>query len=104
MATSGLQAVAVRHGCKFCLKDNHSSLHCKLYKTHKSRSERCANLGLCKLCLSSKHLDSSCYGKSNKLSFQCSSCKSQSHVTPMCDKLVLSLSPEKISKENETLK
>ena len=83
-------------GCKFCLSLEHSSTHCKKYIGHEERVRRASQLNLCTLCLSPKHSKERCYRCSEELSFGCKSCLSNGHVTPLCPKMVLSLTATKV--------
>ena len=84
-------AKKVASGCKLCSLLNHSTSHCRKYATHEARTKRVLSLCLCVRCLSSKHTENSCPGVSNKLPYQCQSCRTAAHVTPMCPSMVLSL-------------
>ena len=70
--------------CKFCNGFGHSMLYCPKYEKVADHQSRCASLGLCALCTSSKHDASKCPGKDNKLSFSCYSCKRNKHITALC--------------------
>ena len=83
-------------GCKFCLSLEHSSTHYKKYSGHEERVRRASQLNLCTLCFSPKHSKERCYGRSEELSFGCKSCLSKGHVTPLCPKMVLSLTATKV--------
>ena len=89
-----------KRGCRFCSRENHSSLHCKLYPGVEDRRARCRALGCCDQCLSPRHTGKDCRGGQGQLGIKCSSCFSRSHVTPLCPQLVLSLNPAKVSKED----
>ena len=72
--------------CKFCNEQSHYSSVCTIYKTADARERRAAELKLCTLCLSSKHLEDKCSGKFGKLPFPCKCCSQYTHTTPMCKK------------------
>lgn len=82
-------------GCKFCSMLNHSSLHCKKYANYEDRLRRARELKLCIRCLSAKHFEKDCPGKLGQLPYQCQSCFTATHVTPLCSSMVLSLSSAK---------
>ena len=82
-------------GCKFCSLINHSSLHCKRFSNYDEGVKRAKELKLCTRCLSAKHLENDCPGKSGNLPYQCKSCYTATHVTPLCANMVLSLSAAK---------
>ena len=82
-------AKKVASGCKLCSLLNHSTLHCRKYANHEARTKRALSLGLCVRCLSSKHTENSCPGVSSRLPYQCQSCRTAAHVTPMCLSMVL---------------
>ena len=42
-------------------------------------------MNLCILCSSARHKSESCLGNINKLPFQCDQCKTNRHVTPLCE-------------------
>merc|ERR1712030_106766 len=72
--------------CKFCNAGGHSMLHCPQFTTLNSRIQRCKELKLCNLCSSNKHLANECFGKQNKLNWECKLCKSKSHISALCNK------------------
>ena len=74
----------VAKSCKFCKSANHRSSTCNAYSSHNARIERARALALCVRCLSPKHKEEACFGNQGKLPFQCFSCKTATHVTPMC--------------------
>lgn len=82
--TSQSQAVL---SCRFCSK-NHRSIYCENFPDHKARIDRAVLLRLCTRCLSSKHNEGSCPGKTGKLPFICKLCNSSVHVPPMCPDFV----------------
>ena len=81
--------------CKFCAANNHSSLRCLKFKTHKDRLFQVRKLNLCEFCLSSKHVTSDCVGLKTGLPFKCLGCGSSKHVFPMCTSPSVSMSVEK---------
>ena len=88
-------------GCKFCGMSNHSSVHCKRFGNYPDRLARVKELNRCSLCLSTKHEEASCLGKTNKLPYKCHSCGQLSHVTPMCPSPQLSFSANKVTSKGE---
>lgn len=91
-------------GCRFCLGLSHSSLHCRRYADFNARQKRVTELNLCAKCMSAKHNEGSCPGKSGKLPYPCKSCLNPEHVTPMCPSMVLSFSAGKQLKTNNNVK
>ena len=73
--------------CKFCNAGGHSMFHCPQFTTLNSRIQRCKELKLCNLCSSNKHLANKCFGKQNKLNWECKLCKSKSHISALCNKM-----------------
>ena len=65
---------------KLCSVGGHSMAKCPKYVNYATRVRRCGELKLCSFCTSSKHLAEACPGKDGKLSFQCFTCKSSSHI------------------------
>ena len=72
--------------CKFCNTSNHSMFLCPKYSSHNARNNRCKELNLCSLCSSSKHMSKDCFGKDNRLSYECKICKSKGHISALCVK------------------
>ena len=72
--------------CKFCDSKAHYSSSCTVYDKADVRERRAAELKLCTLCLSTKHLEVKCSGKFGKLPFPCKCCSQYTHTTPMCKK------------------
>ena len=70
--------------CKFCNLDGHSMFGCHIYDSHKARVNQCKALKMCETCTSSKHVAGECFGKDNKLTFECKVCKSKSHISALC--------------------
>ena len=91
-------------GCNFCLKLNHSSVHCKMYATWERRRARAVEMGKCAFCLSKNHKAEGCPGLNNKLFINCASCGQKSHVTPMCPTPQLSFSASKVASSSEKVK
>lgn len=73
--------------CKFC-SNSHRSMFCENFPDHKTRVDRATFLKLCIRCLSSKHSEDICPGKTGKLPFICKLCNSSVHVAPMCPNFV----------------
>ena len=48
---------------------------------------RLKDLSLCIRCAGSGHNENNCYGKQNKLRFECQLCKWKEHITPLCPSL-----------------
>ena len=57
---------------------------CAGYPTFSARVQRCKELKLCENCSSLKHESKKCYGKENKLSYECKICKTKSHISALC--------------------
>ena len=72
--------------CKFCNTNNHSMFHCPKYSSHEARTYRCKEINLCDLCSSSKHKNKDCFGRENRLSYECKICKSKGHISALCVK------------------
>lgn len=72
--------------CKFCDSKIHYSSSCTVYKNADQRMQRAAELRLCTRCLSAKHVETNCSGKSGKIPFPCKICSQYTHATPMCKK------------------
>ena len=70
--------------CKFCNIEGHSMYACAGYPTFSTRVQRCKELKLCENCSSLKHDSKKCYGKENKLSYECKVCKTKSHISALC--------------------
>ena len=56
---------------------------CPKYVNYATRVRRCGEMKLRSFC-SSKHLAEACPNKDGKLSFQCYTCKSNSHISALC--------------------
>lgn len=80
--------------CKFCNATEHFSAHCTKYKSYVQRNQRAIDLKLCTLCLSTKHTETDCPGKSGKIPYACKTCALYSHVTPLCPKMQLNATTE----------
>ena len=70
--------------CKFCNIEGHSMYSCAGYPTFSARIQRCKELRLCENCSSLKHDSKKCYGKENKLTYECKICKAKSHISALC--------------------
>ena len=82
--TKAEKSVTFKSHCKFCNANNHSMFLCPKYSNHDTRIDRCKELSLCDLCSSSKHMSKDCFGKENKLSYECKICKSKGHISALC--------------------
>ena len=71
--------------CKFCNKDDHSSLRCLTYTSLKERIDRLKVLNLCSKCFGSNHLTASCKFNTQLFPFKCFICNKQNHCSPLCD-------------------
>ena len=78
---------------------NHSSRLCRRYSNYFKQKHRAEELGLCCSCLSVKHTKKKCPAINAKLPFAFQSCKTTSHVTPMCPDTPLSFAVGKSIKE-----
>ena len=97
---SGTDPTPQQSVCRFCFKVNHSSINCKEFSNHLARVKRVKYPELCERCLSSKHREDKCPGNQGKLPFSCKSCRCNSHVSPMCPDMVLSLCAAKVVKSD----
>ena len=70
--------------CKLCSTGGHSIGGCPTFTSCNARIDRLKELGLCFRCAGSGHTEVQCYGKQNKLRFECRSCKRRDHITPLC--------------------
>ena len=70
--------------CKLCGAEGHTLGKCHSYVNHTDKIIRLRDLGLCSRCAGSGHSENECYGKQNKLRFECLVCKKKEHITPLC--------------------
>ncbi|KAL7630818.1 UNVERIFIED_CONTAM: hypothetical protein RMT77_018969 [Armadillidium vulgare] len=73
--------------CKLCQIKNHPLYKCDKYNTVAQRVERAKVLNLCTRCAAIGHNAYTCFGKNNKLRFNCFKCKEHSHITAFCPKI-----------------
>ena len=73
--------------CKFCESTDHSSLKCTKIPSYNARIAVAKRKNLCTRCLSPQHGEGECPGVGGRLPFDCSLCKSRSHVSPLCKSL-----------------
>jgi len=57
---------------------------CNIYNTLELRIKRAVQLNLCVLCSASGNASEKCFGKSNKLKYECFHCKSKGHISAFC--------------------
>ena len=73
--------------CKVCLAEGHSIGKCTSFSSHNDKVARLRELSLCSRCAGSGHNENQCYGKQNKLRFECKICHKKEHITPLCPSL-----------------
>ena len=70
--------------CKLCSAEGHSLGRCNNFIDYEDRIGRLRELSLCIRCAGSGHDENACYGKQNKLRFECLVCKKREHISPLC--------------------
>ena len=70
--------------CKLCSAEGHSIGRCPNFLHYADRIARLKELSLCTRCAGSGHDEDKCYGKQNKMRFECRICKRREHITPLC--------------------
>ena len=70
--------------CKLCSADGHSLGKCTNFISYEDKIDRLRELSMCTRCAGSGHEETACYGKQNKLRFECLVCKKKEHITPLC--------------------
>ena len=70
--------------CKLCSADGHSLGKCTNFISYDDRIDRLRELSMCTRCAGSGHDETACYGRQNKLRFECLVCKKKEHITPLC--------------------
>ena len=70
--------------CKLCSAEGHSIGKCPSFVHYTDRLARLKELSLCTRCAGTGHNEEKCYGKQNKLRFECRNCKKKEHITPLC--------------------
>ena len=88
----------VKLTCKLCSADGHSLGRCNNFVNYEDKLNRLRELSMCTRCAGSGHDENACYGKQNKLRFECALCKKREHITPLCPKI-----KSKINKTNLNL-
>ena len=73
--------------CKFCESTNHSSLKCTKRPFYNARIAVAKRKNLCTHCLSLQQGEGECLGVGGRLPFDCSLCKTRSHVSSLCRSL-----------------
>ena len=57
--------------CKLCSADHHSLGKCTNFVNYKDKINRLKKLSMCTRCAGSGHEENACFGKQNKLRFEC---------------------------------
>ena len=70
--------------CKLCSAEGHTLGKCSNFVNYSDKIARLKDLSLCTRCAGTGHDENSCYGKQNKLRFECILCKRKEHITPLC--------------------
>ena len=70
--------------CKLCSAEGHTLGKCSNFTNYNDKLARLKDLSLCTRCAGTGHDENSCYGKQNKLRFECLLCKKKEHITPLC--------------------
>ena len=70
--------------CKLCSSEGHTLGKCSTFSSYSDKVARLLELSLCIRCAGSGHTEDKCYGKQNKLRFECKICKKKEHITPLC--------------------
>ncbi|XP_068228118.1 uncharacterized protein [Palaemon carinicauda] len=73
--------------CKLCAAEGHTLGKCVNFNHYNDKVARLRELSLCTRCAGSGHEDNECYGKQNKLRFECLLCREREHTTPLCPSL-----------------
>ena len=68
-----------------CYGDSYKISYCSEYPNVAPRKATCRELNLYILCSCARHKSESCLGNFNKLPSQCDQCKTNRHVTPLCE-------------------
>ena len=74
----------VKLRCKLCSSEGHTIGKCTNFLKYNDKLARLKELSLCSRCAGSGHNEDNCYGKQNKLRFECRNCKKKEHITPLC--------------------
>ncbi|XP_068229592.1 uncharacterized protein [Palaemon carinicauda] len=73
--------------CKLCAAEGLTLGKCVNFDHYNDKVARLRELSLCTRCAGSGHKDNECYGKQNKLRFECLLCRKRVHITPLCPSL-----------------
>ena len=73
--------------CNFFESTDHRFLKCTKIPSYNARIAVAKRKKLCTRCLSPQHREGKCPGVGGRLPFDCSLCKSRSHVSPLCKSL-----------------